>query len=161
MCINEKCTSPCWVPKDPITDINASMAFFCRASLGWLFQVVMLHGAVNVSGNPSLAVYVGGCLKPRNFLALWLILFSVTIISLCLCRFITCSWSPDRPMCTQHSHSPSFCLQQRLSELSESMSATSPPTLPRSSGDPSCPVWRATMRSASVRFQREERKVVE
>lgn len=62
VCINKKRTSPCWVPKDPITDINASMAFCCRASVGWLFQVVMFQG---LWMHPETQVW------PSTWVAVW------------------------------------------------------------------------------------------
>lgn len=135
------------------------LLFSCRASLGWLFQVVLLH---KLWMHPETQVW----------LSMWVAVWSQGIFSF-LSRRLPCHHSflvslqnyslypnPDRPARTQSLYSSLSCLLQTLSELSESTSATSPPTLPRSSGVRFCPVWRATTRSASARFRREEQEVV-
>lgn len=124
--INKKCTSPCWVPKDPITDINASVAFCCRASVGWLFQVVMFQGlwmhpetqvwpsmwvAVWSQGIFSTLTYPLPCRRPFSVSSqIYNLLQSSDFIQL-YCLYVSNrdypSWASQRPWCLlQRCHAP-------------------------------------------------------
>lgn len=67
-----ECASRCWVPKDLITDIDATVAFviLLQGLTALAISSCVVVRVMNAFRNLSLAVYVGGCLKPRHFSSL-------------------------------------------------------------------------------------------
>ena len=54
---------------DPIADINASvkLVILLQDLTGQAISSCLIPRVMNAFRNPSLCVYVGGCLKPKHF----------------------------------------------------------------------------------------------
>lgn len=54
---------------DPIADINGSVksVILLQGLTGLAISSCLIARVMNAFRNPSLSVYVGGCLKPRHF----------------------------------------------------------------------------------------------